>query len=125
MPLLDLFWAMLMFFVLVALIWVVISVIVDIFRSDDLSGWRKALWVLLVIVLPFLGVLLYLGTRGANMHARAVADATARDAATERYIQTVTSTSAADEVAKLEQLHNDGTIDDAEFARLKERALQG
>ena len=70
MPLLDLFLILLEFFLFVALIWVVVSVIVDIFRSDDLSGWAKAFWVALVVFLPWLGVFIYLVARGSSMAER-------------------------------------------------------
>ena len=69
-------------------IWIAIGVILDIFRSQDLSGWGKAAWVLLILILPFLGVLIYLIARGHNMHERAASDAKAQDAAFTSYVRT-------------------------------------
>ena len=70
-PILNLIWTMFMFFVFVLWIWLLITVFMDIFRSHDLGGWAKALWVLFIIILPFLGVLVYLIARGGKMHERA------------------------------------------------------
>src|SRR5450755_3944592 len=70
-PLLNIFWTMFEIFLWVIWIWLLIMVFIDIFRSHDLSGWAKALWVLFVVILPFLGVLVYLIARGTNMHERA------------------------------------------------------
>ena len=80
-PLLNLFWNMLEFFLLVVWIWLLIMVFIDIFRSHDLSGWAKALWVLFVVILPFLGVLVYLIARGGKMHERAERQAAQQDEA--------------------------------------------
>ena len=74
MPLLDLFWAMLWFFLFFAWIWLLISIFADIFRSDDLGGWAKAFWTIFVVILPLLGVLVYLIARGGSMQERAMAD---------------------------------------------------
>ena len=84
-PLLNLFWTMLEFFLWVVWIWLLIWVFIDIFRSHDLSGWAKALWVLFVVILPFLGVLVYLIARGGKMHERAEQDAYRRDQAARAY----------------------------------------
>jgi hypothetical protein len=125
MPLLDLFWAMLWFFLFFVWIWLLITVFADIFRSDDLSGWGKALWVLFVVILPYLGVLVYLIARGKSMQERAVAQAAEQEKATRRYIQEVSSTgaSSADELAKLAQLRDSGVITADEFAAQKAKIL--
>jgi hypothetical protein len=106
-------------------IWVAVIVFIDIFRSRDLSGWGKALWVLLIIILPFLGVLIYLIARGHGMHDRAAEDAKAQDAAFKDYVRTTVSSSSspADEIAKLEDLKNRGVISEEEFQRAKASAL--
>jgi hypothetical protein len=125
MPLLDLFFAMLWFFLFFAWISLVISVFIDIFRSDDLGGLAKAVWALFVIIVPLLGVFIYLVARGGTMHRRAAADAAARDDATRQYIRDAagTGTSASDELAKLAKLRDDGVIDDAEFQAQKAKIL--
>ena len=127
MPLMDLFWSMLWFFLFFAWIWILISVIADIFRSDDLSGWAKAFWALFVIVVPWLGVLVYLIARGHSMSERHMREAAARAQAQQRYIQSVASesggASTADELAKLAQLQSSGVITEQEFADQKARLL--
>ena len=126
MPLLDLFWTMLWFFLLIAWIWLLISIITDIFRSDDLSGWTKALWTLFVIIVPWLGALIYLIARGGAMQERTMRDVAGRERATREYIQEVASTggsSAADELTKLAQLRDSGVITADEFESQKAKLL--
>jgi hypothetical protein len=123
---LDLFWAMLWFFLFFAWIWLLITIFADIFRSDDLSGWSKAFWTIFVVVLPWLGVLIYLIARGGSMQERAMADAAAREKATRQYIQEVSSgggASAADELEKLGKLQSQGVITAEEFAAQKAKLL--
>jgi Short C-terminal domain/Phospholipase_D-nuclease N-terminal len=103
-------------------IWIAIGVVFDIFRSRDLSGWGKAGWILLIVILPLLGVLIYLIARGQSMHERAVSDAKAQDSAFRDYVRSAAS-SPADDIAKLEDLHNRGVISDEEFQRAKAKAL--
>jgi hypothetical protein len=122
----QVFWSFLWFFLFFIWIWLLIVVFSDIFRSRDLSGWAKALWVIFVIILPYLGVFVYLIARGHKMQEHAVEAAQAQDAATRQYIQNVVAqdgTSTADELAKLADLKAKGVIDDAEFERLKAKAL--
>lgn len=105
MPLLDLFWTMLVLFLWIAWFWLLISVIFDIFRSDDLGGWGKALWALFVVIVPFLGVFVYLIARGGQMQQRAIDSAKAQEQATREYVQSVASApSHADEIEKLSKL---------------------
>jgi hypothetical protein len=123
MPLLDIFWSIFVFFLMVAWIWAVIGIISDIFRSTDLGGVSKGIWVLFIIVIPWLGVLSYLIIRGKSMQERnmqAVADAGERQRA---YIQSVAGTSTADELSKLAGLKEKGVITDAEFEAQKARLL--
>lgn len=123
MPLLDLFWSMLWIFLFVIWIWLLISVFIDIFRAD-ISGWGKALWVIFVIVLPFLGVLVYLVVHGDDMQKRTVDRAMGQQAAQAAYIQNVAgSGSAADELEKLKGLHDRGVLTDDEFAAQKQKVL--
>ena len=124
MPLLDLFWAMLWFFLFFAWIWLLISIFGDIFRSDDLSGWAKAFWTIFVVILPWLGVLVYLIARGGKMQERAVAEMAQREQATKQYIQQAAgSGSSADELEKLAKLQSQGVISADEFAAQKAKIL--
>ena len=123
-PILSLIWMMFMFFVFVLWIWLLISVFMDIFRSSDLSGGLKALWALFIIVLPFLGVLVYLIARGGKMHERQAEQAAHQQKAFDAYVkQAAGSGSTADELAKLADLKEKGTISDAEFDAQKAKIL--
>ncbi len=122
----EVFLSMLWFFLFFIWIWLLIIVFSDIFRSKDLSGWAKALWVIFVIILPYLGIFVYLIARGHKMSEHAAEAAAAQDAAARQYIQSAVAqdgTSAADELAKLADLRAKGVIDDAEFERLKAKTL--
>jgi len=125
MPLLDLLFAMFWFFLFIAWIWLLIMVFIDIFRSD-MSGWVKALWVIFVIVLPLLGVLVYLIVEGDNMQKRAMKQATEQQQAQTAYIQSVAGSggdNTADELEKLKSLHDQGVLTDDEFAAQKAKVL--
>jgi hypothetical protein len=117
----DVFLSMLYFFGLFLVVSLIVGVIFDVFRSPDLSGWGKAAWTLLVLVLPLVGVLIYVVARGEKMRERAARDAEANERAFSA--QASTSSSAADEVAKLADLRAQGAITDDEYARLKADAL--
>jgi hypothetical protein len=119
-------WSMLWFFLFFIWIYLLIVIFGDIFRSSDLSGWSKALWVLFIIFLPYLGVFVYLIARGQKITEHHLEAAQAQDAAMRSYVQNVTSASsggAADEIAKLAALRDQGVIDEAEFQRAKGNAL--
>ena len=125
-PLLNLFWTMLWFFLFVAWIYLLIIVVTDIFRSDDMSGWAKALWVLFVVIVPWLGILVYLIARGDKMSARAASDYQRRDEEMRAYVRDAASTSGAstaDELTKLAALRDSGTITAAEFEQQKAKLL--
>jgi hypothetical protein len=122
MPLFDVLWAMLWFFLFIVWIWLLITVFIDIFRSD-ISGWGKAGWVLFVIILPFLGVLIYLVVNGQSMQERRVADYTQAQTAQDEYIRSVASASPADELEKLKKLHDSGALTDAEYEQQKQKVL--
>jgi hypothetical protein len=121
----QVFWSALWFFLIFMWIWLAITIFADIFRSDDLSGWGKAGWSIFVIFLPYLGVFTYLIARGKKMGEHAVADAKRRDDMFRGYVQDVVSTSGTggtsevDQLAKLAALHDQGVIDDDEFAKMK------
>ncbi len=95
MPLLDLFWTILIIFVFVAWIWVLISVLIDVFRND-ISGWAKAVWVLFIVFLPILGVLAYLIVHGSDMSQRQMDRATEAQEAQDEYIRNVARSTQAD-----------------------------
>ncbi len=118
-------WSMLWFFMFFIWIWLLIVVFSDIFRSHDLGGFAKAIWVIFVIVVPYLGVFVYLIARGHKMHQHAVEAAEAQDAAARQYIQQATGTQAstADELARIADLKERGVIDEAEFQKLKAKAI--
>jgi len=123
MPLLDLFWSMMVFFLFVAWIWVLISVLADIFRNHDMGGGAKAFWILFVIIIPWLGVLIYLLANGHGMAERRMKEAAAQQEAARAYIQEAAGTSAADELQKLAGLKDSGVISDEEFAAQKAKLL--
>jgi Short C-terminal domain/Phospholipase_D-nuclease N-terminal len=123
-PLLGVFWTMLEFFLFFVWIWLLIIVFGDIFRSRDLGGFAKALWVIFVIVVPLLGVLVYLIARGGGMQERAVERAQERDQAFQNYVQQAAGpSSTADEVAKLADLKAAGAITEEEFQTGKAKIL--
>ena len=121
----QVFLSMLYFFLFFIWIWLLIVVFGDIFRSHDLGGFAKALWVIFVIVVPYLGVFVYLIARGHKMSEHAVQAAQAQDAAQRAYIQSAVgaSTSTAEELARLADLKSQGVISDAEFEQAKAKAL--
>ncbi len=124
-PLLDAFWTMLWFFLWILWIFLLIRIISDIFRSDDMGGWSKALWTIFIIIFPFLGVLVYLIARGAGMHRRDTRAAEAADQVMRTYIQSAagSSSSVADEVSKLAALRAQGVLSEEEFQAQKARLL--
>ena len=128
-PLLNVFWTIFEVFLWVIWIWILVWVFIDIFRSRDLSGWAKALWIVFVIVLPYLGVLVYLIARGKEMTQHSLDDARAMDTAQRQYIQSVAGSggggSTADEIARLADLRDKGVIDETEFQAGKAKALAG
>lgn len=121
----QVFWSMLWFFLFFIWIWLLISLFGDIFRSKDLSGGAKALWTIFIIILPFLGVLVYLIVRGNSMQERALQDAANREQQFRGYVQSVAGSGggAADEIAKLADLRDKGVISAAEFEAAKAKAL--
>ena len=124
--LLDLFWSMLLFFLLVIWIWLLITVFVDLFRDHELSGWAKAAWVIFIIVLPFLGVLVYLIARGNQMTERNVARAADQQAQFDNYVRTTAASSGggtAEELQKLADLHNQGVLSDEEYQAAKAKTI--
>jgi len=123
-PLLDLFLTMVWFFVFVIWVTTVIVVIVDIFRSRDLSGWGKAGWFILVLILPIIGVVAYLLARGAKMAEHSRQDVEAQEKAMREYVRSAGGgATKADELEKLADLRDRGILSDEEFAQQKARVL--
>lgn len=119
-------WSTFWFFLWFIWIWLLILVFSDIFRSRDLGGWGKALWTIFVIVLPYLGVFVYLIARGRRMHERAADDARQRDAEMRQYVRSVAQSdghSTAAEVSRLAGLRDEGVITEEEFQTAKAKAL--
>jgi hypothetical protein len=124
MPLFDLFWSMLWFFMFFIWLMLLFRVFGDIFRSEDMGGWAKALWTIFVIVLPILGVLVYVVSRGKGMAERDVRGYQAAEAATQSYIREAAgTTSSADEIAKLADLRDRGVLTNEEFESQKAALL--
>jgi hypothetical protein len=121
-PFLDILWTMMIFFLFVIWIWILITVFVDIFRRRDVGGGSKALWIIFVIVLPYLGVLIYLIANHEGMADRNIAQMQKQQAATDDYIRSVSGGSAA-EIEKAKGLLDSGAISQAEFDTLKAKAL--
>ncbi|MFF9218364.1 SHOCT domain-containing protein [Streptomyces viridosporus] len=129
-PLLSAFWTMLVFFLWIMWFILLFRVVVDIFRDDDLSGWAKAGWLVFTIVLPFLGVFVYVIARGKNMGRREIAQARAQQEAVDSYIRETAKgaagrPSSVDELARLSEIRAHGDITDDEFRRAKELVLSG
>jgi hypothetical protein len=122
-PLLDVFWTMLWFFLFFIWIWILITIFADIFRSHDLGGGAKALWIVFVIIVPFLGVLVYLIARGHSMQERSIKQAADAQAALDQHVRDVAGTSTASELADLAKLHDAGSITDAEYEQAKAKIL--
>ena len=123
-PLLSIFWTMLEIFFFIIWIYLLFMVFVDIFRSHDMGGVAKALWVIFVIVVPYLGVFVYLIARGGKMHERAAAQAQQQQKAFDSYVQQAAGGSSPDDqLSKLADLKEKGTITEAEFAAEKAKLL--
>ena len=120
----NLFLTMLTIFFFVAYLMLLFFILTDLFRDKGLNGWWKAVWVLALIIFPILTALIYLIARGGSMQERAMAEAQEMKKAQDQYIQgVVAQQDPAEQIAKAKQLHEQGVIDDAEFAKLKDKAL--
>ena len=123
-PFLNILWSMIIFFAWVAWLFILIRVIADIFRRHDTSGWGKAAWLVFVIVLPFLGVFIYLIANGDEMGQRDLENARAAQANMDDYVKSVAgSGGAAAEIDKAKQLLDSGAITQAEFDAIKAKAI--
>jgi hypothetical protein len=123
-PFLDVFWTLLVFFAWLIWFWLLITVFADVFRRHDLSGWAKAGWCVFVIVLPFLGVLIYLGTQSQHMAERNAQQMQAAQSQVDDRIREVAgSGGAASEIESAKKLMDSGAISQEEFEQLKRKAL--
>jgi uncharacterized membrane protein YcjF (UPF0283 family) len=113
---------MIIFFAWVIWIWIAITVLVDVFRRHDISGWGKAAWTVFIIVLPFLGVLVYLIAQHEGMRERSTKQAQAQRKEFDRYVRDAAGGSAA-EIAKAKELLDAGTISQAECDAIQAKAL--
>jgi hypothetical protein len=121
-PFMDVLWSMIIFFFWVIWIWIVVTVLIDIFRRSDIGGFSKALWVIFVVVLPWLGVLIYLIAQHDGMRERSIKQAQDQKAQFDDYVRDAAGGSA-DQIAKAKQLLDSGAINQAEFETLKAKAL--
>ena len=120
----DFFWLLFWSYIFVAYLMLLFHIITDVFRDRELGGFAKAMWIIALIVVPFLGVLIYLIARGPGMAERQGGAARQAQADTEQYIQSVASTpNSADQIASAKVLLDDGTITQTEYERLKVKAL--
>ncbi len=123
-PLLEVFWTMLIFFAFVIWIWILITVLADIFRRHDTSGFAKVLWIIVIIVLPYFGVFVYLIAEHKGMTERAIKSQQAAQSQMDQYVKSVAGQAdPAEQIAKAKQLLDAGTISQTEFDQIKQKAL--
>ena len=119
----DVMWTMFVFFAWIIFFWLLFTVFGDLFSRHDISGWAKTGWVILVLVLPYLGIFIYLIANGKSMGERAMQRAQAQQSQMDDYVRSVASSGSAEEIAKGKQLLDSGAITQAEFDQLKSKAL--
>jgi ABC-type multidrug transport system fused ATPase/permease subunit len=120
----DAFLALLELFFLMVFFWLLITVFADLFRDHSLSGWAKAAWILFVVILPFIGILIYFIARGSGMQERAIAQQKQVQSAFDSYVKEQAATATpAEQLEKLASLHDAGKLTDAEYAQLKGKVL--
>ncbi|MEU3922463.1 SHOCT domain-containing protein [Streptomyces sp. NPDC002659] len=126
-PVLGAFWTVMWIFLWVIWLMLLFRVIIDIFRDSEMSGWAKTAWLLFVVIIPFLGVLVYVIARGSQMGNREIKHAQEQQAAVDTYIRETAGTSGtgsgADELAKLSELKARGDLSEEEFQRAKAKIL--
>ncbi|HUH52470.1 MAG TPA: SHOCT domain-containing protein [Microbacteriaceae bacterium] len=119
----DVLWSLLLIYAFVVFIFALFAVIRDLFRDHEMNGWVKALWIILLVFVPFITVLIYVVARGRKMAERNIKDQAAAQEAAKHYIRDVAGTSASDEIAKAKALYDAGTITAQEFETLKAKSL--
>jgi hypothetical protein len=122
-PFMDVLWSMIIFFFWVIWIWIVITVLIDVFRRRDIGGWAKAAWVVFVVILPWLGVLIYLIVEHDGMRERSTSEAQAQKQAFDEYVRDTAGGGSAAEIARAKELLDSGAITPEEFQSLKAKAL--
>jgi hypothetical protein len=123
-PFLEVFWTMLIFFAFVVWVWILFTVLADLFRRHDTSGFSKVLWIIFIIVLPYFGVFVYLIAEHTGMTERAIKQHEAAQAQMDKYVQSVAGkTDPAEQIVKAKTLLDSGTITQAEFDSIKQKAL--
>jgi hypothetical protein len=122
-PFMDVLWSMIIFFFWVIWIWIVITVLIDVFRRNDIGGWAKAAWVVFVVILPWLGVLIYLIVEDDGMRQRSVKQVQAQRQEFDEYVRDTAGGGSAAEIAKAKELLDSGAITQEEFEALKAKAL--
>lgn len=123
-PFLNVLWDILIIFAWILFIWIAITVFIDMFRRHDISGWVKALWVIFIVVVPWIGVLVYLIVNHAGMAERRAKEAQAAHAQFDEYVRHAAGTGGpASEIEKAKQLLDNGTITQEEFEAIKARAV--
>jgi len=125
-PFVEVFWTMVIFFAFFIWIWILFIVFADLFRRDDISGWAKVAWIVFIIILPYLGVFVYLIAEHKGMTERSVKQEKAAKSEMDQYVRSVAEQSdPASQIAKAKALLDQGTISQAEFDQIKQKALAG
>jgi hypothetical protein len=124
-PLLEVFWSMLIFFSFIIWLWILFAVLADILRRHDASGWIKVVWIVFVVVLPFLGVFVYLIAEHDGMTERSIERQQVAQKQTDEYVRSVAQSGPAEQIAQAKQLLDSGAITQPEFDRIKQQALAG
>ena len=126
-PFLNVLWTILIVFAWIIFIWIAVTVLIDVFRRHDISGWAKAAWVIFIVVLPWIGVLVYLIVNHDGMNERSQRQAEATQASFDQYVRKTAGSGggAASEIEKAKQLLDNGTITQAEYDQIKTKALAG
>ncbi len=125
-PFLEVFWTMLIFFAFVVWIWILFVVLADIFRRHDTSAWGKLAWIILIIIIPYFGVFIYLIAEHNGMQERALKQQQAAQTQADEYVRSVAGQAdPAEQIAKAKALLDQGTITQAEFDQIKQKALAG
>jgi hypothetical protein len=122
-PFMDVLWSMIIFFFWVIWIWIVITVLMDVFRRHDIGGWAKAAWVIFVVILPWLGVLIYLIAEHDGMRERGMKEAQVQQQAFDERVRDAAGGGSVGEIAKAKELLDSGTITREEFEAIKAKAL--
>ena len=122
-PFMDVLWTMIIFFFWVIWIWIVVTVLMDVFRRHDIGGWAKAAWVVFVVILPWLGVLVYLIAQHDGMQERSIKQAQSQRREFDDYVRETAGGGSAADIAKAKELLDSGAITQAEFDALKAKAL--